>query len=290
MHFHALLPLALLQPFLATAEPIPIPIPRKDDLILNPRARPNAPSGSYAPAQVQCPKDKPTIRRANELSKSESDWLKQRRQNTVDPMIQFLKRANIEGFDAEAYIKRVAPDVKDLPNVAIAVSGGGYRALMNGAGFVSAADSRTPGSTDKNGIGGLLQSSTYLYVNVLCIPYGGRLVLTCVCDKGLVSQVVVGWSAVSMPTTSAPSRRCVKATRTAASGGSTTPSSTARTCPASSIPRGTGATLPSKWATSGMPGLRHLLLICEFRHVLYSGLSELTPLKQLGTCSGLPAH
>lgn len=264
MHFHGLLPLALLQPFLASAEPIPIPIPRNDDLMLNPRARPNAPSGSYAPAQVQCPKDKPTIRRANELSKSESDWLKQRRQNTVDPMIQFLKRANIEGFDAEAYIKRVAPDVKDLPNVAIAVSGGGYRALMNGAGFVSAADSRTPGSTDKNGIGGLLQSSTYLYVNGICIPYDDRLMLICLRNKGPAFQVAVGWSAVSMPTTSALSRRCVKAIRTAASGGSTTPSSTVPTCPASSIRRGIGVTLRSKSATSGMPASRRLLLICEF--------------------------
>lgn len=78
-------------------------------------------------------------------------------------MIDFLRRANIGGFDAEAYINRVAPDVTDLPNIGIAVSGGGYRALMNGAGFVSAADSRTPGSTEVGGIGGLLQASTYLY-------------------------------------------------------------------------------------------------------------------------------
>jgi lysophospholipase len=77
-------------------------------------------------------------------------------------MIDFLKRANIDGFDAEAYIRKVAPGITDLPNVAIAVSGGGYRALMNGAGFVSAADSRTPGSTAAGGIGGLLQASTYL--------------------------------------------------------------------------------------------------------------------------------
>lgn len=164
MHLNALLPLTLL-PLLASAEPISVP--RNNDLIISPRARPNAPSGGYAPAEVTCPNDKPTIRRANELSKKESDWLAKRRPATVDPMIQFLKRANIEGFDADAYIRRVAKDEKDLPNIGIAVSGGGYRALMNGAGFVSAADSRTPGSTEKGGIGGLLQASTYLYVLVL---------------------------------------------------------------------------------------------------------------------------
>lgn len=161
MHLHTLLPLALLQPFLTSAEPIRIP-QRRDDLAISPRARPNAPSGGYAPAQVPCPSDKPRIRSADTLSESETDWLKKRRPATVDPMIDFLKRANIIGFDAEAYIRKVAPDVKDLPNIGIAVSGGGYRALMNGAGFVSAADSRTPGSTGTGGIGGLLQSSTYL--------------------------------------------------------------------------------------------------------------------------------
>lgn len=160
MHLSALLPLALLQPLLASAEPVRIP--PADDLILSPRARPDAPSGSYAPAEVKCPSVKPAIRRANTLSKSESDWLVKRRPATVDPMIAFLKRVNIDGFDAEAYIRKVAPGIKDLPNVGIAVSGGGYRALMNGAGFISAADGRTPGSTSAGGIGGLLQASTYL--------------------------------------------------------------------------------------------------------------------------------
>lgn len=160
MHLNALLPLSLLL-LLTSAEPIRIP-QQDNALIVSPRARPDGPSHGYAPAQVPCPSEKPTIRRANTLSKSETDWLAKRRPLTVDPMIQFLKRANIEGFDAEAYIKRVASGVKDLPNIGIAISGGGYRALMNGAGFVAAADSRTPGSTGNGGIGGLLQSSTYL--------------------------------------------------------------------------------------------------------------------------------
>jgi lysophospholipase len=160
MHLHALVPFALL-PLYTYAEPIRIPA-ANNDLIISPRARPDAPSGSYAPAEVPCPKEKPTIRRADALSKKETDWLAKRRPLTVDPMIEFLKRIDIEGFDAEAYIKKVAKGVKDLPNIGIAVSGGGYRALMNGAGFVAAADSRTGGSTDEGGIGGLLQASTYL--------------------------------------------------------------------------------------------------------------------------------
>lgn len=162
MHLHTLLPLAAaLLPHSTSAQSVGTPSPNTNNNGLAIRARPDAPNG-YAPATVPCPQEKPTIRKASGLSKSETEWLAKRRPLTVDPMIDFLKRANIDGFDAEAYIKKVAPGVDDLPNIGIAVSGGGYRALMNGAGFVAAADSRTSGATDKGGIGGLLQASTYL--------------------------------------------------------------------------------------------------------------------------------
>lgn len=71
-----------------------------------------------------------------------------------------MKRLNITGFDSDAYIDN-AENVSMLPNVGIAVSGGGWRALMNGAGAVAAYDSRMPGSTGPGQLGGLLQSATY---------------------------------------------------------------------------------------------------------------------------------
>lgn len=77
-------------------------------------------------------------------------------------MIDFLTRANISGFDASAYISRIANNASALPNIGLAMSGGGYRALMNGAGFIAAADNRTQNSTGPGQIGGLLQASTYL--------------------------------------------------------------------------------------------------------------------------------
>ena len=49
-----------------------------------------------------------------------------------------------------------------LPNIAIAVSGGGYRACLNGGGAVQAVDSRESNSTADGHLGGLLQSATYL--------------------------------------------------------------------------------------------------------------------------------
>ncbi|KAJ4251365.1 Lysophospholipase 1 [Fusarium torreyae] len=123
------------------------------------RALPDSPSGNYAPKVVDCPSTRPKVRVADDLSDQETTWVRRRRNNTVDPMKTFLSRANISGFDAEKYIDRVKNNGSALPNIAIAASGGGYRALMNGAGFISAADSR---NNDSGPISGLLQSSTYL--------------------------------------------------------------------------------------------------------------------------------
>lgn len=126
------------------------------------RALPNAVSGGYAPAIVDCPSSRPTIRSAATLSKDETDWLAKRRPATVQPMADFIGRVGIDGFDGSEYINNLKNNVSALPNIGIAMSGGGYRALMNGAGFIAAADDRTPGSTDKGGIGGLLQATTYV--------------------------------------------------------------------------------------------------------------------------------
>lgn len=77
-------------------------------------------------------------------------------------MISWLSRMNISGFDASTYINGIKSNATALPNIGIAVSGGGYRALMNGAGFIAAADNRTSNSTNTGQIGGLLQATTYL--------------------------------------------------------------------------------------------------------------------------------
>lgn len=135
----------------------------REEVLLDIRALPNSPSGGYAPKVVTCPSTRPTIRAAGSgLSQSEQDFLTKRRAATVQPMSDFFERASIDGFDAKSYISNHQSNASALPNIAIAISGGGYRALMNGAGFVAAADNRTENSTGTGGIGGLLQSSTYL--------------------------------------------------------------------------------------------------------------------------------
>jgi lysophospholipase len=77
-------------------------------------------------------------------------------------MRDLLTRINIAGFDAGAYIDKHKDNTTALPNVAIAFSGGGYRAMTNGAGALAAFDNRTPNATGSGQLGGLLQASTYI--------------------------------------------------------------------------------------------------------------------------------
>jgi lysophospholipase len=90
----------------------------------------------------------------------------------VDPMREFLTRVNIEGFDAGKYIDNHRDNTTALPNIAISLSGGGYRALLNDAGALAAFDSRTSNSTSAGHLGGLLQASTY----VSALSGGGWLI------------------------------------------------------------------------------------------------------------------
>lgn len=78
-------------------------------------------------------------------------------------MLDFFGHVNISNFDAKSYLSDVAnKNASNLPNVAIALSGGGYRAMLNGGGALKAFDSRTPNSTSSGQLGGLLQTATYV--------------------------------------------------------------------------------------------------------------------------------
>ncbi|KAH0537646.1 hypothetical protein FGG08_005559 [Glutinoglossum americanum] len=134
---------------------------KRVDLTSN-RATSDSPTGGYAPGEVPCPPDRPMIREGGSLSANESRWLNLRRQITIDPMRELLGRLGIPNFDAEQYIAGIADNTTALPNYAIAFSGGGYRALMNGAGALAAFDSRTVNSTRRGHLGGLLQGATYV--------------------------------------------------------------------------------------------------------------------------------
>jgi lysophospholipase len=102
------------------------------------------------------------VRDGSSLSPQEKAWLPKRRNETVAPIRTLLKRIAIPNFDSDAYLKNATSDPTALPNIGLAVSGGGYRAMLNGAGAVAAWDSRSTGSETKGNLGGLLQSATYI--------------------------------------------------------------------------------------------------------------------------------
>jgi lysophospholipase len=74
----------------------------------------------------------------------------------------FFGHIQIKDFDAVSYLDKISNNTSLVPNIGIAISGGGYRALMNGAGALKAFDGRTENATAKGQLGGLLQSATYL--------------------------------------------------------------------------------------------------------------------------------
>ena len=102
------------------------------------------------------------MRSAAHLSPNETSWLDTRRSKSLAAMKDFFGHVKVGDFDVTSYLNQHSSNSSNLPNIGIAVSGGGYRALMNGAGAIKAFDSRTENATTSGHLGGLLQSSTYV--------------------------------------------------------------------------------------------------------------------------------
>ncbi|KAI5951058.1 plb1 [Candida jiufengensis] len=112
----------------------------------------------YAPYNVTCPSGS-LIREASGISDEEKNYIQHRHEITNKNLVNFLKKANMTDFDPDSFIN----DNSDNHNITIglAFSGGGYRAMLCGAGQLLATDDRFSDSND-HGVGGLLQSATYL--------------------------------------------------------------------------------------------------------------------------------
>lgn len=113
----------------------------------------------YQPIQTSCPTSE-IVRQADGLCSEEKEYIELRHDITNKNLIDFLtKRAKLSDFDAESFIKNYSP-VHNI-TIGLAFSGGGYRAMLTGAGQISGLDDRIDDANSK-GLGGLLQSSTYL--------------------------------------------------------------------------------------------------------------------------------
>lgn len=114
---------------------------------------------TYAPTSTKCPSGS-IVREASSLHSSEKDYMARRHEQTNENLAAFLSdRARLSNFDAQAFIEKT----KNLHNITIglAFSGGGYRAMFSGAGELLALDDRYE-YLNKSGLGGLLQSSSYI--------------------------------------------------------------------------------------------------------------------------------
>lgn len=114
------------------------------------------------PTSVSCPATRPTVRSAAKLSSNETSWLKGRREKALTGLKDFFGHVTVGDYDVASYLDNHSSNISNIPNIGIAVSGGGYRALMNGAGAIKAYDSRTNNASTSGHLGGLLQSATYV--------------------------------------------------------------------------------------------------------------------------------
>ncbi|KAJ3017826.1 hypothetical protein HKX48_003360 [Thoreauomyces humboldtii] len=102
-------------------------------------------SSSYAPTRGTCPSGS-LIRTGTGISQAETYFVDRRKRVVKDKWLAYLKAND------------VAPGTSTPPRIAVAVSGGGYRAMINGAAVLSTLDSRVPNST----YGGVLGLTHYL--------------------------------------------------------------------------------------------------------------------------------
>lgn len=127
----------------------------------------------YSPRAVVCP-DRGTLflREATSISSQEQKWLSKRHLVTQGNLRKFLKyNAKFEDSEIDKYLNyeqygNYTNNTMGLSglgpiNIGLAFSGGGYRAMLCGAGELSALDNRTRGAFE-HGLGGILESSSYL--------------------------------------------------------------------------------------------------------------------------------
>lgn len=116
-----------------------------------------SPTDSYAPGEVECPSDLQLVRTANSILQEEEDYITERNKKTDEALKTYLKNANMIDFDVDSFFE----DANESIKIGLSFSGGGYRAMLVGAGQLAALDSRTDNATE-SGLGGLLQASSYL--------------------------------------------------------------------------------------------------------------------------------
>ncbi|KAK0534441.1 hypothetical protein OC842_002630 [Tilletia horrida] len=127
----------------------------------------SSPTGTYAPALVSCPATGPDtnvglLRNASNyaLSNAESEYIARHRTARAADWADYLRRVGLDSaFPGGA--SNFTQTASNLPKAALAFSGGGYRAMLVGAGMAQAFDGRNATAVQR-GTGGLLQLVDYI--------------------------------------------------------------------------------------------------------------------------------
>lgn len=149
MHSHSL-PIAALSLLSAIVSAAPAPVPAAIPAAL-PSLYANgvkelgkrASLSAYEPDSAPCP-NTPLVRDASALGSEESAYISSRKQKADAALADWLQKQGSFGTDSQ-------------PTVALASSGGGYRAHLVGAGVVKAFDARDSNTS----VSGLYQALTY---------------------------------------------------------------------------------------------------------------------------------
>lgn len=128
-----------------------------------------SPEDTYAPVHVPCPPIPEGenfvgfVRNAsdNKPNQQETEYLKRHREQNRDKWADWLKRAGLDGRGGlPGGVDQYLQGDGQQPRVGIAVSGGGYRAMLVGLGVAQGFDERNDTSKQR-GVGGFLQLSDF---------------------------------------------------------------------------------------------------------------------------------
>lgn len=131
------------------------------------------PNGSYGPTKLPSCPPAPTnqtgggigyLRNATsqEINAQEADYIQRHRTSMQSSWRSWLS-SNSPGPNLNSIpggVENYTNTISNLPRVGIAVSGGGYRAMLYGAGVVQGWDSRND-TANQRGTGGILQRADY---------------------------------------------------------------------------------------------------------------------------------
>lgn len=129
-----------------------------------------SPTGNYAPTRVACPEnlylrapDKIKEGKTN-LSEPEIRYIKERSQRSIPLWENYLRSIDLKDFDLVNFLDRAKRQGgiagETVPNLGIALSGGGARACCLGGAILEAFDSRNPKAVEAK-VAGILQLANY---------------------------------------------------------------------------------------------------------------------------------